>query len=252
MNACAITVTSSVGEKGLADNHCRDYKLNGVGNTCIATCKGDYGIKGVACVCKCTSMTDVRRDTVLGVMQLSNNVREWHAEEDNQCANSGLVVNGGTEVGHSRLNDQGHFAGYKLDFGTSYPENSCLTEYLYENWEFVGFRRNSSNGGNLKLNEISDGTITVGKERDNQPAQIKGICEAGKSTKYLPAGGGNAVTIHLGNHDGIQLDAKGANAVLEKPSSGTHWDITFLSSDVSPTGNKSSIDLPLQACNQVK
>lgn len=247
--ACTI---GTVGTRGLADNHARDMKAES-GGTCYEACGGDY--KKNRCQCSYTSLTDVQRQTVLGAMKLANDMRKWgegRTGSEAHCASSAIVVTGGTEVGHTQgAEGKDHFSGYKLDFGMKQPPNKdCLSPYLYDTWEFVGFRRASHRGGNLEIKQISDGTITIAKDRDDKSTNIQGICQAGNAIKYLPANGGTAVTIRLEWTDGIKVEAKGANAVLE--TAPPHWDITFLSSDVSPTGNKSPIDLPLQACKQVK
>lgn len=157
-------------------------------------------------------------------MKLANDMRKWGESQEGSnadCARSAIVVTGGTEVGHKK-NTEGkdHFSGYKLDFGMKQPPNSrCLPSYLYDSWEFVGFRRVSYRGGDLKIEQISYGTVTIAKDRDNNSTNIQGICQAGAAIKYLPASGEAAVTIRLEWTDGIKLEAKGANAVLEQKKS---------------------------------
>lgn len=237
LKACNIKVDSTKGPDYVKDNHCS--------SVCTAT------------KCPCTSMADARKNTVLGAMKLATAVREWHSESsegeneagrDPSCATKELVMTGGTELGHSTKGTQTHYNGYKLDFGLKTPANKCISSYLYSKWEFDGFRISK---GDVLINQISDGTVTVKKEKDETETKIKGFCLNGSVLKYLPASGGDSVTYAtLDKHDGVRMVAGDADAVLEqKPQ---HWDITFRGPSINPSGRSNPISPKIESCGKTK
>lgn len=236
LDACKIRVSATKGR--IKPNHCKDKDGNKVSG--------------------CTSLKDVKKDTVLGVVKLDQAVREWHSKQapNSKCASGRLVISGATEVGHSTKGTYNHGNGYKLDFGFgSSPTNkNCLSEYLYSNWKFDGFRVIK---GDLAADKISTETVTTIEEKDKTKTDIKGFCKNGTTVKYMPTGGipagakkKSAKILILGSHDGIRMvsgDGK-VNAVLEQ--SHEHWDITFQGPDISSSGGSNSVTLPPKPCGK--
>ena len=71
----------------------------------------------------CTSYEGVRQATVDGAITLK------------RASGCGLVITGGTEVGHAS-GTYSHYNGYKFDFSRT----TCLTSWIHNTYTYIGLR----------------------------------------------------------------------------------------------------------------
>ena len=91
----------------------------------------------------CTSFTSVNKATIQGAQTLKS---------ASGCA---LNVTGGTEVGHAS-GTYSHYNGYKLDMS----KNTCLTNYIHNNFSSIGGSKWESGAGNIYYDEDNHWDIT--------------------------------------------------------------------------------------------
>jgi hypothetical protein len=91
----------------------------------------------------CTSFEQVNLMTIQGAQTL---------KRASGCA---LNITGGTEVGHAS-GEFSHFNGYKLD----YALNSCITNYIHNNFTSIGGNKWRSGSGNIYFFETNHWDVT--------------------------------------------------------------------------------------------
>jgi hypothetical protein len=91
----------------------------------------------------CTSFEQVNLATIQG------------AETLKRASGCALNITGGTETGHAS-GTYSHWNGYKLDMGL----NSCITNYVHNNFTSIGGNKWQSAAGNIYYYEVNHWDIT--------------------------------------------------------------------------------------------
>ena len=91
----------------------------------------------------CTSFSQVNLATIQGIQTLKS------------ASGCGINITGGTETGHAS-GTYSHWNGYKLDIGL----NSCITNYIHNNFASIGGSKWRSAAGNIYYYEVNHWDIT--------------------------------------------------------------------------------------------